>query len=76
MFTAGPDNQSIWFTEFLNDRVGRFDLVTHEVTEFFMGISPNSAPLAIVVGPDNQLWFSEAVLNVTERGRIARIVPE
>jgi uncharacterized delta-60 repeat protein len=71
-FVAGPDG-GLWFTEFLNDRVGRLDLVTHEVTEYSQGITPNAAPLNIVVGPDGNLWFSEPMLDRMQRGRIAQI---
>ncbi|HXG08500.1 MAG TPA: hypothetical protein VNK04_01805 [Gemmataceae bacterium] len=73
-FVAGPDGRSIWFTEFLNDRVGRLDLVTRQVTEYWQGITPNAAPLNIVVGPDGNIWFSEPMLDRSQRGRIARLI--
>jgi TolB protein len=72
--TVGPDNNSIWFSEFLNDRVGRLDLITGEVVEFENGISVNAAPIGIVVGPDGNIWFSEATLDLTRAGRIARLI--
>jgi streptogramin lyase len=74
-YAAGPDNHSIWFTEFLNDRVGRFDTITHEISEYFLGITPSSAPLAIANGPDGNIWFTEPVLDLSQRGRIARLRP-
>lgn len=70
---VGPDNQSIFFNEFLNDRIGRFDIATQEITEFNSGITPNSAPLGLVIGPDGNVWFSETVLDLTRPGRIARL---
>jgi streptogramin lyase len=72
-YAAGPDGRSIWFTEFLNDRIGRFDTITHDVAEFFSGITPGSAPLAIALGPDGNMWFTEPVLDLSQRGRIGRI---
>ena len=72
-FVAGPDGTSIWFTEFLNDRVGRLDLNTFEVTEYFEGIRPNAGPLNIAHGPDGNIWFSEAMLDPSQPSGIARI---
>jgi streptogramin lyase len=69
------DKKYMWFSEFLNDRVGRFELATHKVTEYDCGISAGSAPIGIVLGPDNEIWFSEPVLDTTISGRIGRIVP-
>jgi streptogramin lyase len=71
-FVAGPDG-GLWFTEFLNDRVGRLDLATLAVTEYAQGITPNTAPLNIVVGPDGNIWFSEPMLDRAQRARIAQI---
>jgi virginiamycin B lyase len=70
-----PDNKYMWFSEFLNDRIGRFNLLTHKVTEFDCGISPNSAPIGIVIGPDRNIWFCEPELDFTVAGRIARLIP-
>jgi hypothetical protein len=70
---VGPDGQSIFFNEFLNDRIGRFDIATQQITEFNSGITPNSAPLGMVVGPDGNVWFSEVSLNPVVPGRIARL---
>ena len=72
--TIGPDNSSIRFSEFLNDRGGRLDLITGQVVELQQGISVNAAPIGIVVGPDGNIWFSEATLDLTRSGRIARLV--
>lgn len=61
--SPGPEHPptSLWFSEFLNDRVGRFDLVTHRFTEFYKGVSGGSAPIGIVTGLDGDIWFTEAV---------------
>jgi streptogramin lyase len=74
--TVGPDKKSLWFSEFLNDRIGRFDLVTHKVTDFACGVTPNSAPIGITVGPDNNIWFSEPVLDTRVSGRMGRLIPQ
>jgi virginiamycin B lyase len=69
--TVGRENKSIWFSEFLNDRVGRLDLITDEVLEFEHGISVNAAPIGIVVGPDGNIWFSEATLDLNAPAGLA-----
>jgi hypothetical protein len=73
--SIGPDNTSLWFSEFLNDRIGRFDLLTHEFTEFHRGITGGSAPIGIVTGPDGNIWFTEAVPDTRSPGRIGRLIP-
>lgn len=71
--TVGPDKHSLWFSEFLNDRVGKVDLRTGRVTEYTAGITPGSAPIGIVVGPDKNVWFSEPVLDTRVPGRMAEL---
>ena len=72
--TVSHDKRFLWFSEFLNDRVGRFELATEQFTEYFSGIAANGAPIGIVVGPDDNLWFTEAVLDTRIPGRMARLV--
>jgi len=71
----GPDNTSIWFSEFLNDRIGRFDLNTHRVTQFYKGMQGGAAPIGLVTGPDGNIWFTEAVPDLRFPGRIGRLIP-
>ena len=71
---VSPDGKSIWFSQFLNDRVGRFDIATQEFTQFFSGISANSAPIEMQMSDANTLWFAEAELNPRIPGRIGRLV--
>jgi TolB protein len=63
----------IWFNEFLNDRVGMYDIVTGRVLEFTDGITPNSGPLGLAIGPDGNLWFTQVSLNPFVPGGIARL---
>jgi hypothetical protein len=63
----------IWLNEFLNDRVGMYDIATGRVTEFTKGITPNSAPLGLAIGPDCNLWFTQVSLNPFVPGGIARL---
>jgi len=71
----GPDKTSLWFSEFVNDRIGRFDLITNEFTEFYRGIQGGAAPIGIVTGPDGNIWFTEAVPDTRFPGRIGRLIP-
>ncbi|HXG08499.1 MAG TPA: Calx-beta domain-containing protein [Gemmataceae bacterium] len=71
---VGPDNRSIWFSEFLNDRVGKLDLATGQITQYSRGIIPGSAPIGIITGPDGNIWFTETVLDLRQPGRIARLI--
>jgi streptogramin lyase len=72
--SLGPDGRSLFFSEFLNDRVGRFDLRTHKFTEYFCGISGGASPIGILTGPDNAVWFSETFPGGTSGG-MGRLVP-
>ena len=61
--SPGPDDTSLWFSEFLNNQVGRFrphHREVHGVSPF--GISGGSAPIGIFHEfYDNNIWFTEAV---------------
>jgi Tol biopolymer transport system component/streptogramin lyase len=70
---ADKERRVIWFSEFLNDRVGMYDIDTGRVLEFTQGITPNSAPLGLALGPDRHLWFSQVSLNPFVPGGIARL---
>jgi streptogramin lyase len=63
---VGPDKKSLWFGESFSDRIGMLDPSTGRVTEFHTGITPESVPLIPIVGPDNNIWFTELVLNFRE----------
>ncbi len=52
---SGPGNK-LWFTEYVANRIGRFDMRTRVATEY----GPLTAPAtAIVAGPDGNVWFVE-----------------
>ncbi len=55
--TVGPDG-NLWFTEGISNQIGRIT-TAGVVTEFNVGISPNSDPLGITTGPDGNVWFTE-----------------
>ena len=62
----GPDN-ALWFGTY--GTLGRFDLGTHAVSLYaangpFAGTTVPGDPSAIVVGPDNRLYFSGSPLPV------------
>ena len=50
----GPDG-NLWATEGQADKIARFDLDTKTATEFDL---PGTEPHDLVVGPDDDLWFS------------------
>jgi hypothetical protein len=59
----------MWFTEIANPgRIGRIT-PAGAITEFWTGLTANSAPNQIVAGPDGNLWFTE----LNNPGRIGRI---
>jgi hypothetical protein len=72
--TAGPDG-ALWFTEFLANKIGRIT-TSGAITEFPLPFNPelltNVAAFGIILGPDNNLWFSEYNDIV---GTIGRITP-
>ncbi len=49
---------TLWFTEQAGNKVASLDALG-VVTEYTMGISPDSLPTAITVGPDCNIWFAE-----------------
>lgn len=76
--TQGPDGK-LWFTETGNftevtaafagpSQIGRIDTSTTPptITEFPLS-GANVAPFAIINGPDNALWFTDAVANLIGR---------
>jgi virginiamycin B lyase len=67
--TAGSDG-NLWFTEPAKaGAIGRINPSTGKVSEFSVGLTPNSKPQGITAGPDGALWFSE-VANPAAIGRI------
>ena len=57
--TAGPDG-NLWFTEPAKaGAIGRINPSTGKVSEFSVGLTPNSKPQGITAGPDGALWFTE-----------------
>jgi streptogramin lyase len=67
--TAGSDG-NLWFTESADPgAIGRINPSTGKVTEFSVGLTPNSKPLGITAGPDGALWFTQS----TNPGAIGRI---
>jgi streptogramin lyase len=50
---------TLWFTEQAGNKVASLDTLSGVVTEYAMGISLNSLPTAITVGPDCNVWFTE-----------------
>jgi len=65
---TGPDG-ALWFTDPGTNRIGRLTL-KGRITEYAMGISPNSGLFSIAPGPDGALWFTEWA------GRIGRITTQ
>ena len=53
---TGPDH-NLWFTEFLNNKIGEFNPTTHALAEYSVATG-TSEPLGIAVGPDGNLWFT------------------
>jgi virginiamycin B lyase len=75
--TTGPDGE-LWFTEsgrFIGEelsggnKIGRIS-PEGSITEFLIP-TPQSGPIAIIAGPDGNLWFTEEVAN-----KIGRISPQ
>jgi streptogramin lyase len=56
----------IWFTDFNNRSVWRYDISTDAFTEF---PAPNTVPLDVAVAPDGIVWFTDA------NGQIGRLDP-
>jgi len=56
----------IWFTDFNNRSVWRYDISTDAFTEF---PAPNTVPLDVAVAPDGIVWFADA------NGQIGRLDP-
>jgi virginiamycin B lyase len=54
----GPDG-NMWFTLSGLDSIGRINVASNTVTQFFTA-SPSSAPVDITVGTDNELWYTES----------------
>src|SRR5262245_57095061 len=65
-----PGAGVMWFTESLFDSIGRINVATGVVRRFDEGIL-NGEPTGIAVGPDGNVWFTEA----ESPGAIARFVP-
>ncbi len=65
-----PGAGVMWFTESGFDTIGRISVATGIVREFDEGIT-NGEPTGIAVGPDGNVWFTEA----SSPGAIARFVP-
>jgi len=78
VIVAGPvSDGNLWFTEFGTSRIGRIAPGTvNTITEFFAGITANSGPLSIVLGPDGNLWFTEQSANQIGRITTAGMVTE
>ena len=56
--TTGPD-KGLWFTEFAGNKIGHFVPTTKTFTTFG-GLTPNSKPAGIALGPKaDALWFTE-----------------
>jgi virginiamycin B lyase len=72
---AGADG-NLWFTEASGSgAIGRIDPSSGKVTEFSIGLTPNSKPTGIAAGPDGALWFTEnagsgAIGRITTTGTI------
>jgi len=66
--TTGPDG-ALWYTDSGTNRIGRLS-PEGKITEFGMGISPESNLFSIAPGPDGALWFTEWA------GRIGRITTQ
>jgi streptogramin lyase len=69
---TGPDH-NLWIVESGSNNVARFNVTTHALTEFPIP-SANSEAEYIAVGPDGNLYFTEAnFFNYPSQGRIGRI---
>jgi virginiamycin B lyase len=49
---------TIWFTENAGNKIGKFNLTTHAITEYPIP-TPNSAPTGIDIAPNGTIWFLE-----------------
>ncbi len=68
--TAGPDG-NLWFTEPAKaGAIGRINPSTGKVSEFSVGLTPNSKPRGVTAGPDGAIWFTESA-NPAAIGRIS-----
>ena len=63
----GPDGR-LWGAEGRDDRIARFDVDTHQVTEY--RFPKGTAPHAVAVGPDKAIWFTGT------GGRVGRLDPK
>jgi streptogramin lyase len=56
--TRGPDGD-IWFTEVNRPYLGRFDPITHKITQLRDGTGAQGIPAGgITSGPDGRLWYT------------------
>jgi streptogramin lyase len=56
---VADSNGNLWFTQQNDDQVGVFDPATAVSREFAVP-TYNAGPLGIALGPDNNVWFTEA----------------
>ena len=70
---AGPGGivvagDAVWFTDPLNDRIGRLDLPSGQISMIPVP-TPDAWPLGLTMGPDGALWFTERLADKV--GRLA-----
>ena len=68
--TSGPDG-NLWFTEYVANRIGKFDATTNTATEFGPLTSPATS---IAAGPDGNVWFAESA-GATAPPVVGRVTP-
>lgn len=62
------DGRELWFVGKNTSTVGKITLSSHKVKQYFL--TPNSAPIYISLGSDNNMWCTEYLGN-----QIARVSP-
>jgi YD repeat-containing protein len=66
---AGPEKEkALWFTDFDSNKIGRIT-TTGEIKEYKL-LTPESAPVSITLGRDDNLWFAADYTS-----KIGRITP-
>jgi virginiamycin B lyase len=66
-------NSQLWFTEWVDAKIARFDITTHKLHRF--ALPPGYvAPVGIALGSDDQLWFTEQD-NAPQNPAVAKLCP-
>lgn len=74
--TASKDGKYVFFNAAIQNAVCIFDVGKKRVFLQSKGISAQGAPLFVVRGPDNAIWFTEPGIDPNLPGRIGRLTIE